>query len=140
MIVLRQPSENPLSGHLPSFFPSSSIPLSLTSLVDVASRPGFGVVEVRVAPYPVPGEVRVSQEAALAVERRAVAVETLGEGEHDVSVLVDLVPDVAVRDLSEAERDGGLPHLKSPADGLVCSVLPNLRGVVLYARRGTGRK
>lgn len=116
------------------------ISLSLTPLVDVAGRPGFGVVKVCVAPYPVPGEVRVSQEAALAVEWRAVAVETLREGEHDVSVLVDLVPDVAVRDLSEAERDGGLPHLKRPADSLVCSVLPNLRGVVLYARRATRRK
>lgn len=110
------------------------ISLSLTPLVDVAGRPGFGVVKVCVAPYPVPGEVRVSQEAALAVEWRAVAVETLREGEHDVSVLVDLVPDVAVRDLTETERDGGLPHLKRPADSLVCGVFPNLRGVVLYAR------
>ena len=58
---------------------------------------------MRVPADAVAGEVGVRQEAPLAVEGRAVAVETLGEGEHDVGELVHLVADLAVRDLPEGE-------------------------------------
>lgn len=88
---------------------------------------------MRVSSDAVSGEVSVSQEAALAVEGRAVTVETFGEGEHDVCKLVDLVSDVAVRDLSEGERDHALPHLEGFSDGFVCGTFADLRGVVLYA-------
>jgi len=93
---------------------------------------------VRVSADAVAGEVRVSQEAALAVERRAVAVETLREREHDVRELVDLVPDLAVGDLPEGQRDHVLPDLEGFSDGFVCALLPDLRGVVLYADRKDG--
>ena len=86
-----------------------------------------------VPPDAVPGEVSVSQEAALAVERCAVPVETLREGEHDVGVLVDLAPDVAEGDLPEGDRDCALPNLEGLSNGLVCGSFPDLRGVVLYA-------
>ena len=88
---------------------------------------------MRVPADAVAGEVGVRQEAPLAVEGRAVAVETLGEGEHDVGELVHLVADLAVRDLPEGERDGALPHLEGLADGLVRPSLAHLGGVVLYA-------
>ena len=93
---------------------------------------------MRVSPDAVPGEVGVSQEAALAIERRAVAVETLREGEHDVRELVDLVPDLAVGDLSEGERDRTLPHLEGLSDGFLCGSFSDLWGVVLYAGRKNG--
>lgn len=88
---------------------------------------------MRVSSDALSGEVGMSQEAALAVERRAVAVETICEGEHDVCELVNLVSDVAVGDLSEGERDRALPHLEGLSDGFICGSLADLRGVVLYA-------
>ncbi|KAG7271946.1 hypothetical protein CRUP_007717 [Coryphaenoides rupestris] len=53
------------------------------SLIPVPDRPRLGRVEVGVAPDAVAGEVGVRQEAALAVKGAAVAMETLGEEEHD---------------------------------------------------------
>lgn len=88
---------------------------------------------MRVSADAVAGEVSVSQEAALAVKRRAVAVETLRKGQHDVCELVHLVPDVAVGDLPEGEGDRALPDLEGSPDGFVRGPLPDLRGVVLYA-------
>lgn len=107
-------------------------PDTRTTLVG-ANGPGLGEVKVRVAPDAVPGEVGVSQESPLAVERRAVAMETLGEGQHDVGVLVHLVPYLAVRNLPEGERDHAFPHPEGFADGFVRGPLAHLRGVVLYA-------
>lgn len=107
--------------------------LSLTSLVDVAGCPRLGEVKVCVSSDALPGEVSVSQEAALAVERRAVSVEALGEGEHDVGVLVDLPSDVAEGDFSEGERDHTLPNLEGLPDGVMRGSLSDLGGVVLYA-------
>lgn len=107
-------------------------PLFLTSLVDGPSGPGLREVKVRVSPDAVSGEVSVRQEAALAIKRCAVAMETLREGEHDVCELVDLVPDVAVGDLSEGERDRALPHFEGLPDGFISGLFANFRGVVLY--------
>lgn len=112
---------------------SPSAPLSLTPLVEGAGGPGLSEVKVRVSPDAVSREVSMSQEAALAVERCAVAVETLRKGQHDVGELVDLVFDVAVGDLSEGEWDHALPHLEGFADGFLRGSLADLRGVVLYA-------
>lgn len=104
----------------------------LTTLVG-PDGPGFGQIKVRVAPNAVPREVGVRQEPTLAVERRAVAVEALGEGQHDVRVLVHLVSYVAVRNLPEGDRDDAFPDPEGSPDGLVRGPLAHLRGVVLYA-------
>lgn len=105
----------------------------VTPLVHVPSGPRLSEVKVCVSTDAVSREVSVSQEAALAVKRCAVAVETLCEGEHDVCKLVDPVSDVAVGNLPEGEGDHALPHLEGFSDGLVCGSLADLRGVVLYA-------
>ncbi len=60
-------------------------------------------------------------------------METLCEGEHDVCVLVNLFPDVAVGDFSEGERDHALPNLEGLSDGVVSGPFADLWGVVLYA-------
>lgn len=88
---------------------------------------------MRVSPDAVSREVSVGQEAALAVKRRAVTMETLCKGQHDVCKLVDLVSDVAVGNLSEGDRDRALPHLEGPSDGLIRGLFADLWGVVLYA-------
>lgn len=107
--------------------------LSLTPLVGVPGGPGLSEVKVSVSSDAVSREVSVSQEAALAVKRCAVAVETIREREHDVGELVGLASDLAVGDLSEGERDHTLPHLKGFSDGVIRGSLPDLWGVVLYA-------
>lgn len=122
-----------VSFHSSRIYILGSTLLPLTPLVHVPGGPRLGQVKVRVAPDAVSGEVGVSQEAALAVERRAVAVEALGEGQHDVCELVDLVPDLAVGNLPEGDRDRALPHLESPSDGFIRGSFADLRGVVLYA-------
>lgn len=95
---------------------------------------------MRVSPYAISREVSVGQEAALAVKRRAVAMEALSEGQHDVRELVDLVSDLAVGDLSEGERDHALPHFEGSANGFIRGSLANLGGVVLYAAMKDGEK
>lgn len=95
---------------------------------------------MRVSPDAVSWEVSVGQEAALAVERRAVAMEALSEGQHDVCELVDLVSDLAVGDLSEGERDHALPHFEGSPNGFIRGSLANLGGVVLYAVIKNGEK
>lgn len=107
--------------------------LPLTSLVDVASGPGFGEVKVCVPTDAVSREVCVSQEAALAIERCTVAVEAVGKGQHDVCVAVRLCFDLAVGNLPEGERDHTLPHTEGSPDGFECGSLADLGGVVLYA-------
>lgn len=59
----------------------------LTMVVGVAQRPGLVQVKVCVTTDAGPREVGVSQEAALAIKRRTVAVETRCEEDHDVSLL-----------------------------------------------------
>lgn len=76
-------------------------------------------------------KVGVRQEAALAIERTTVAVETLGEEEHDIGKLLHLVPYVAVGNFPETQRGDALPHLEGLPDGLVGLILTHLRGVVL---------
>jgi len=67
-------------------------------VVGVAQRPRLVRVEVGVAPDAGAGEVGVRQETALPVERRAVAMETRGEEDHDVRLL-PVILDLRVRDL-----------------------------------------
>lgn len=82
-------------------------------------------------------KVGVRQEAPLAVERTAVAVETLRKVEHYVGKLLNFVPYVAVGDFLEAEWGDALPHLEGLPDGFVGLVLARLRGVVLDAAQST---
>lgn len=70
-------------------------------MVGVAERPRLVRIEVCVSTNAGAGEVGVCEEAALAVERRAVAVKTRGEKNHDISFL-PLVLDLRVRHLLEA--------------------------------------
>lgn len=86
-----------------------------------------------VSPNAITGKVGVSQKAALAIERRAVTVESLREGQHDVRVLVDLASDPAEGDLSEGEWDHTLPHSEGFSDGLKSATFAYFRRVVLYA-------
>lgn len=119
------------------FFVSSSFYILsfnlLTSLVVRPGGPGLSEVKVRVSTDAVTREVSVSQEAALAIERRAVTVEPLREGQHDVCVLLDLASDLAEGDLSEGERDRTLPHSEGLSDGFISGTFAYFRGVVLYA-------
>lgn len=107
--------------------------LPLTTLVDVAGGPGLSKVKVGVSADAVSREVRVSQEAALAIERRAVAVEAVSKGQHDVCKAVRLCFDLAVGNLPEGEWDHALPHPEGFPDGFKCGSLANFRGVILYA-------
>lgn len=107
--------------------------LPLTALIDVAGGPGLGEVKVRVPTDAVSREVCVSQEAALTIERRAVAVKAVSKGQHDVCKGVRLCFDLAVGNLSEGERDHALPHPKGFPDGFKCGSLADLGCVVLYA-------
>lgn len=107
--------------------------LPLTTLVDVAGGPGLSKVKVRVPTDAISREVRVSQEAALAVERRAVAVEAVSKGQHDVCVAVRLGFDLTVGNLPEGEWDHAFPHPEGFPDGFKCGSLADLGGVILYA-------
>lgn len=125
----KTPNKQPLF-----FFRALRFPLlpPLTPLVS-ADGPGLSEVKVRIPPNAVPREVGVSQESSLAIKRCAVAVEAVCEGQHDVRVLVHLVPYVAVRNLPEGERDHAFPDPEGFTDGFVRGPLAHLRGVVLYA-------
>ena len=92
----------------------------LTVVVGVAQRPGFIRVEVCVPPDAGAGEVGVGEETPFPVKRRAVAVETGGEEDHDVRLL-PVVLDLRVRHLLKQEeevRNAGAPAGMSP----LCSV------------------
>lgn len=93
---------------------------------------------MRVAPDAGAWEVGVGEESPLAIKWTTVAVETLGEEDHDVGKLLHLVADVAVGDFAEAERRDALPHLEGLPDGFVGLVLTHLRGVVLNSGRASG--
>lgn len=84
------------------------------------------------------GEIGMCQEAPLSIEWAAVPMETLGEEEHDVCKLLDLVSYVTVRDFPETKWGDALPHLEGLPDGLLGLVLTHLRAVVLYTK-DTGR-
>lgn len=73
-------------------------------MVGVAQRPGLIGVKVCVSADASAGEVGVGQETPLSVERRAVAMETRGEEDHDVSLLA-LVLDLRVRHLLNGTRE-----------------------------------
>lgn len=60
-------------------------------------------------------------------------MKALGEEDHDVGVVFDLVADVAVGHLAESQRRHALPHLEGLPDGFVSLVLTHLGGVILYA-------
>ena len=72
-------------------------------MVGVAERPGLVRVKVRVSTDAGAGEVGVSQETSLTVERRAVTMETRGEEDHDVGLL-PLILDLRVRHLLSGKR------------------------------------
>lgn len=78
----------------------------LTVVLGVTQRPGLIQVEVRVAADAGSGEVGVRQEAALAVKRRAVAVETRCKEDHDVGLL-PLELHLRVRHLLQHTARGG---------------------------------
>lgn len=56
-------------------------------MVGVSQRPRLIRVKVCVSPDAGAGEVCVGQETPLSIEGRAVAMETGGEEDHDVSLL-----------------------------------------------------
>ena len=68
-------------------------------------------------------EVGMGQEAALAIERRAVTVEALSKEDHDVGLLLVALTDVGIGYLSEAQWRGTLPHSECLPDGLECGIL-----------------
>lgn len=105
----------------------------LTIEVVIAGSPGLSQVEVGITTNVGPREVGMSQKATLAIEGGAVAVETLGEEDHDVGLGLAALTHVGVGHLPEDQRRGLLPHPEGPADGLECRVLPHLGRVVLDA-------
>lgn len=77
-------------------------------------------------------EVGVCEEATLAIEGCAVAMEALSKHDHDVGVLVAIL-DVGIGYLSETQRCVTLPHAEGLADGLIGAILAHLGGVILDA-------
>lgn len=110
-----------------------------TVMVGVAERPRLIRVKVRVAPDARPGEVGMRQEAALAVEGGAVAVETRGEDDGDVHVLLGPLQ-LAVGHRLEAQRCHVLPHVKGAANGVVGLLGAHFGRHVLYAARRQGMR
>lgn len=110
---------------------------SLTPLIHSACSPWLRTVKMCVSSDARSREVSMGQEAALAIEWCAVAVEALSEEEHDVCVPVHLAFDVTVGDLPEPERNHTLPDPEGLADGLERLVLPDFRAVVLYTEMRT---
>jgi len=107
--------------------------VGLTAEVIVAGGPGLGAVEVGVPADVGPGEVGVGQEAALAVEGRAVPVEALGEEDHDVRLRRPALPHVPVGHLAESQRRRCRPDAEGPPDGAEGPRLAHLGRVVLDA-------
>jgi len=105
---------------------------ALTVMVGVAQCPRFVRVKVCVAPYSRPWEVGVGQEAAFAVKRRAVAVETRSEDDGDVHVLLGALQ-LAVGHRLEAQRRHILPDVEGPANGVVGLFRAHFGRHVLYA-------
>lgn len=106
----------------------------LTVMVRVAQRPRLVRVKVRVAPDARPWEVGVCQEAALAVEGGAVAVETRGEDDGDVHVFLGSLQ-LAVGHRLEAQRRHVLPHVEGSPDGVVRLLGTHFGRHVLYAAK-----
>lgn len=106
---------------------------SLTIQILIPDSPGLGRVKVGVPSDVGAWEVGMGQEATLAIERRAVTVETLSKEDHDIGLLLVALTDVGIGYLSEVQRRGTLPHTERLADGLERGILPHLGGVVLDA-------
>lgn len=107
----------------------------LTQQVAVADGPRFCCIEVRVSSYAIAWEVSMGQEASFTVKRTGVSMEAVGEEEHDVGKVFNLISDVTVRDLSESQRSDAFPHFEGFSDGLKRLVFPDFRRVVLYAEK-----
>lgn len=103
-------------------------------MVGVAECPRLIRVKVRVAPDARPWKVGVCQEAALAVEGRAVAVETRGEDDGDVHVLLGPLQ-LAVGHRLEAQRRHVLPHVEGSPNGVVGLLGAHFGRHVLYAAK-----
>lgn len=99
----------------------------------VPDSPGLRGVKVGVPSDVGAREVGVGQEATLAIEGRAVAMEALGKEDHDVGLLLTAIADVGIVHLAEAQRCGALPHAECLANGLVCGIFAHLGGVILDA-------
>ena len=107
---------------------------TLTIVVGVPQRPRLVRVKVRVPADAGAREVGVGQEAALAVEGRAVAVETRGEDDGDVHVLLCALQ-LTVGHGLEAQRRHVLPHVERSPYGVVRQLAAHLGRHVLYAAR-----
>lgn len=70
-------------------------------MVNVSSGPRLGEIKVRIAANSISRKIGMSQESALAVKGRAVSMEPICEGQHDVGVLVHFASDLAVGDFPE---------------------------------------
>lgn len=119
--------------------PRISIP-ELTIQILIFDSPGLGRVKVGVASDVGAWEVGVCEEATLAIEGCAVAMETLSKHDHDVGMLMAIL-DVGIGYLSETQRRVTLPHSECLADGFICAILAYLGGVILDAEvqsRGEG--
>lgn len=75
----------------------------LTVVVGVAQRPGFVRVKVCISSNASAREIGVCEETPLAVEGRAVTVETGGKKDHDVRFFA-LAFQLRVRDLLDGKR------------------------------------
>lgn len=100
-------------------------------MVGVSQRPRLVWVKVRVASDSRPWEVGVSQEATLAVEGRAVAVETRSKDDGDVHVLLGPLQ-LAVGHGLKAQRRHVLPHVEGSPNGIVGLLGTHLGRHVLY--------
>lgn len=103
-------------------------------MVGVAQCPRLIRVKVRVTPDARPWKVGVRQEAALAVEGGAVAVETRGEDDGDVHVLLGPLQ-LAVGHRLEAQRRHVLPHVEGSPNGVVGLLGAHFGRHVLYAAK-----
>lgn len=79
------------------------------------------------------GEVGMGQEASLAIERRAVAVEPRGEEDHDVGLLAQGLDLLGV-DLLKGQWGHRLPHVEGLTDRSLGVRLAHFGCVVVYAR------
>ena len=111
----------------------------LTVVVRVSQRPRLVRIKMRVPSYSGPWKVGVCQEAAFAIEGRAVAMEARGEDDGDVHIGLGALQ-LAVRHGLKAQGGHVLPHVESPPDGVVGLFRTDFGRHVLYAakRRNEG--
>lgn len=106
---------------------------SLTIHILIPDSPGLGRVKVGIPSDVGAREIGMGQEATLAIERRAVTMETLSEEDHDVCLLLMALADIGIGHLSETKWCGALPHAERLANGLERGILAHLGGVILDA-------